>query len=187
MSGLELLFGGLLGGAAASAPLDLVAAGAGTAAAGGLSAGSALGLAGTGLSAIGSLAGGAAANASAKSQAAQMEAQAKSERVKAQRQAFDQRKQADLMGSRAQALAASSGAGASADAPSVVKIMSDIAGRGEQNAQTAMWNGEENARSLEYGAKMTRKTGSASMLGSLLGAGSTLGTGIANYGFSKYR
>jgi hypothetical protein len=110
-----------------------------------------------------------------------MEASAKTERAKAQRQAFDQRRQADLMSSRAQAVSAASGAGAGADAPSIVKIMSDIAGQGELNAQTAMWNGEEQARGLELGAKNARASGRSSMLGSLLGAGATLGTGFAKY------
>lgn len=187
MSGLELipLFGSLVGGVAASAPLDLLAAGAGAGAAGaaggGISLGSALGIAGTGLSALGTIAGGAAAKASGDASAAQQEAAAKTERAKAQRQAFEQRRQSDLLSSRAQAVSAASGAGASSDAPSIVKIMTDIAGQGEQNAQTAMWNGEEQARSLEYGAKIARQSGRSSMLGSLLGAGATLGTGFAKY------
>lgn len=168
MSGLELLIPAI--GSAISSGVSAV---------GGV--GSALGIAGTGLSAIGTLAAGGAANASAKATAQQMEAEAKTERAKGQRQAFEQRRQANLISSRAQAVASASGAGAGSDAPSVVKIMSDIAGQGEMNAGTAMWNGEENARSLEYGAKVKRAEGKSSFIGSVLGAGAQLGTGFAKY------
>lgn len=163
--------------------LPAAAAGGGAAAAGGAAAGgaSALGLLGSFVGAVGTIAQGAAAKQSADFAAQQKEMQANEERAKAQREAFAQRKQAELAMSRQQAVAAASGGGASTDAPTVMKIMTDTAGQGELNAQTAMWDGEERARGLEFSAKADRASGRSSLFGSFLGAGSSLLTGFAKY------
>ncbi len=90
-------------------------------------------------------------------EAKQMETRAGQERASAQRRAIEERRVAGLVGSRATALAGASGAGVS-DA-TVTNLLGDIDTEGELRALTALYEGEEMARGLEYGAQLTRAGG----------------------------
>jgi len=73
------------------------------------------------------------------------------------REAFEQRKMAALMASRALAVAAGSGAGASD--PTVVDIIGNIYAEGAYRSALAMYEGEEEARSLGVAAQARRLSG----------------------------
>jgi hypothetical protein len=121
-------------------------------------------------------------------QAAQLRQQAGQERAAAQRRAIEERRRGTLAVSKARAAAAASGGGA-AD-PTVLKIYGDLAAEGEQNALTALWEGEEAAKGLEaqaagaqyegasadYASRMTskayRRAGYIGAVGNLLSGGS---------------
>jgi len=118
------------------------------------------------LSAAGAMQEGWAAEASAKAQQQQLEYQAKTgeiaagqERASAQRRAMEERRQAGLASSRAQALAAAGGGG-TLD-PSIINIMGDLAAEGEYAADVELYEGEERARELETGAELRKYEGRA--------------------------
>lgn len=134
-----------------------------------------LSAAATAVSALGSIASGNAARGQANYQARQMEQQAGQERATAQRAAIEQRHKAALAGSRAQALAAASGGGASD--PTIVGIQSDIAGQGEYNALSALFNGEERARGMETQAQATRFQGQQARKAGVMGAFTSVANG----------
>ena len=118
--------------------------------------------------------------------------QAGQARATSQRQAIQERKKADLVQSAALARAAASGGGASD--PSVVNILSDIEGKGEYNAMTALFNGEERARGLETDASLKRFEGDQALTGAgmkadatlMSGFGTILGSSGTNSLYSKY-
>jgi hypothetical protein len=129
------------------------------------------------LTAGGSIAAGQAENNSAKFEAQQMEAKAKEEKAAAQRDAEQKRREGTLINSRQQALAAASGAGAGADAPTIVKLMSDTAGQSEYGANSVLYGGNERAAGLNDSAGARRRSGKASLLGSqIAGFGQGFGT-----------
>lgn len=127
------------------------------------------------LGAGGTLMQGDAANRDAKSQAMQLQQQAGQDRAVAQLEAGNRRRSARYAQSRALALAAASGAGASD--PSVVNIISGLEGEGEFGALAAMYEGETSARGLEYAGKTQRSEGKAARNASYLKAGTTLLSG----------
>ncbi len=139
-----------------------------------------LGAAGTAVSAVGTVASGVAAKNDANFQAQQLDAKSKEEMASSQREAAQSKQQADLANSRAQALAASSGGGAGTDAPTIVKLMSDTAGQGQLNADTQLYTGYSRAAGFTDQASATRRTGKASLLGSIFN-----GFGQAAGGISK--
>src|SRR5574341_759638 len=104
----------------------------------------------------------AAAAGAAQQQAAEYEAR-QMEVAAGQRAAQEQRRQAKLVASRALALAAASGAGA-AD-PTVVDIIGDITGEGAYRAAVALYEGEEQARTMRAQAKATRYSGAVAEAG----------------------
>ena len=136
---------------------------------------------GTIMSALGSVAGGIAASNQAEFEAKQLEQKSKEERAASQRDALEARKQSAMVQSRQQAVAASSGGGAGSDAPTIMKLMADTAGRGEYQAQSALYGGEQRARGLMDEAKGRRMSGRASLLGGVLG-----GFGQAAGGFARF-
>lgn len=81
-------------------------------------------------------------------QATQSRQNAGQERAAAQRSANEQRRQAQLLESKALARAAGSGAGG----PGVEKIVGDIGAEGEFRALSDLFIGEERARGLEHQA-----------------------------------
>jgi hypothetical protein len=100
---------------------------------------------------------GEAQRIAAERQAQQMEMNAGQERARAQRLAANERKRADIVGSRVQALSAASGAGALD--PTILDLTTDIEGEGEYRALTQIYAGEERATGLEYGAAGRRYEG----------------------------
>lgn len=95
------------------------------------------------------------------SQAAQLDINAGQQVASAQRAAEDERYQASLLKSRALALAAASGGGASD--PTIVNLMAKLSGRGEYNSETAMYQGQEKARGMTDQARMARYSGDVAM------------------------
>lgn len=125
-----------------------------------------------------------AASAQAKSlrgEATQLDAMAGTERATSQRSAAEQHRQARLLQSRALAVAASSGGGVSD--PTVVNLLSKLSGEGAYRAATALYEGEESARSKEMQAeakrteaKNVKKAALFSAAGTALGAASSMYT-----------
>lgn len=126
--------------------------------------------------AAGAIQQGQAANEAAKFEAQQQEMQGKEEFAASQREADQARKEAELVQSRQQAVAASSGGGA-AD-PTIVRLMTDTAQQGELNAQSSIYGGESRKRGLFDQAMGTRMTGKAALTGSYLGAMGALAGGF---------
>lgn len=91
-------------------------------------------------------------------QARDMERQAVETEAIAQRRAVDQREQADLLISRAQALAAAGGG--SATDPTVLSIIADIDGEGAYRAAMEMYQGERDANILRQEAQYAVMGGS---------------------------
>lgn len=131
---------------------------------------------GTALNVAGTLMTGRSADDSAKAEAAQMRQQAGQERATSQRVAIERRREAELASSRARALAGASGA--SSDDVTMQNITSRISQQGEYNALTAMFEGEERARGLEYGADVRRAQGKTARRASFLGAASDAAAGM---------
>lgn len=136
----------------------------------------------TGAGLVGSIAQGVAANNAADFEARQMEAKGKEEFAAAQREAQMKRREGALVNSRAQAIAAASGAGAGVDAPTIVKLMTGTAGEADFNARSVMYGGEQRKRGLFDSARGRRAEGKASLLGSVIG-----GFGQAANGLSKMK
>lgn len=135
-----------------------------------------LAIGGSALSAGGSI---ISANSQAKElrmQADQLDAQAGLKRASSQRQAIDEKRQARLAVSRGLAVAAASGGGASD--PTVVNTLANIEGEGEYRALTALYNGDEEASSMEAQAAANRRGASAvKTAGALKAAGTILSAG----------
>lgn len=93
-----------------------------------------------------------------------MEIQAGQERAVAQRKAIAQRRQEGLVQSRAQALAAASGAGASD--PTIISNDSLITREGELGVMTSLYQGEQSAQNLETGATLKRYEAASGRAGS---------------------
>lgn len=66
-----------------------------------------------------------------------------------------------LAASRATSIAAASGGGALD--PTIIDILSGIDTQADENAQSALYSGEERARGLEYGAVIERSHGAGNM------------------------
>lgn len=120
-----------------------------------------------GASLLGGVVSGLSENAAAQSEAKQLEAKGKEEYAAAQREAIAKTKEGDLASSRLQALAAASGGGA--DTPTVVNLMSGILSDAKYNAATVRYGGEQRRAGLFDAASNRRKSGQASLLGSVLG------------------
>lgn len=102
--------------------------------------------------------------------------EAKQSVAAAQRRAIAERKNAELLASRAIAVAAAGGGGA--DDPTVLNIVSDIDAEGAYRAAVAMYEGEEQARKLRYQGELQAwegdeayKAGKAKAIGSLVETG----------------
>lgn len=122
-------------------------------------------------------------DAIAKFEAGQMEANAKAERAASQREAANERKRSDYLQSRAKALAASSGAGASD--PTIENIIAGLDAEGEYRALSALYNGEQAAEGMDLGAKVRRIEGSNARSTSRYRAANTLMSSGASL-YEKY-
>ena len=138
---------------------------------------------GTALSAAGSVLGGKATKKANYAEAAGLERMAGQTRASSQRESIEQRREADLAQSRALALAAAGGGGASD--PTVVDIISDLEGEGEYRALTALYNGEEQARGYEDEAKARRKAGKNAKTAGIISGVSTVLSGASSL-YGKY-
>lgn len=123
---------------------------------------------------------GRAAEEDAYFEAEQLEDQSKEEFAASQRDALEARREGRLANSRGQAVAAASGAGAGTDAPTILKIMGDVAQRSEYGAQAALFGGESRRAGLYTQAEATRRTGRAQRRGANLSAMGTIFGGIGN-------
>lgn len=144
---------------------------------------------GTVVDALGSIREGQAQKDLANQQAAGMRIQAGQERATSQRDAFDARRQATLAVSRAKAVSAASGG--SASDPTVVNLEAGIGARGEYNALTALYSGEEKAKALnyqariaKYGGQQAETAGFGKAFDTVLGGATSLYT---NYGQGLFR
>jgi hypothetical protein len=175
MSGLEpLLLAGLTaGGATAGAGAGISLGAIGTAAA----------IGGSALAAIGSIQQGNSARAAAEAEALQAERKASEEQSAAQRNAEQKRKQAQLVMSRQQAVAASSGGGATD--VGVLDLMGDVAAQGELMAQEDIYRGRAKADGLEYSAAVRRMAGNNAQTAGVIGAGTSILNGVSTW--SRYR
>lgn len=95
-------------------------------------------------------------NELAQYRARQLEQNAGQERAASQHKAEQERKQARLVQSRARAVGAASGAVKGTD---IEDILAGLAGEGEYNAQSALYEGEEAARGMEAQANAERYSG----------------------------
>lgn len=114
------------------------------------------------------------ANAEAKQlrgEAEQLDSMAGQDRASSQRRAVEARRQSRLLQSRALAVAASQGG---ASDPTVVNILANLEGEGEYRALTALYEGEEEARSKEAQAKARRKEAKNVKKGALISAGAQI-------------
>ncbi len=133
------------------------------------------------LSAYGKQQAGVAASRAADFQAAQHSQRAGQVRAASQREAIEQRRQAALVSSAVQARAGGGGMD-----PGIVKLETDIAGEGEYRALTALYEGEERARSDEMGAaasiysgKQAKRAGNIGAITSVFNSvGSAYGGGL---------
>lgn len=139
----------------------------------------ALTAAGTALSAGGTIIGAKAEAKQLNSEAGQLEDRASSVRASSQRRAMEERRQSRLASSRALALAAATGG---ASDPTVVNILAGLSGEGQYRALTALYEGEEEGRGLEFEASNRRKEAkNAKRAGYIEAAGSMLKAGSSMY------
>jgi hypothetical protein len=134
--------------------------------------------------AFGTLTGGLDEKKAAEFQAAQLRQNAGQAMASAQRDLYSVQEQTALVASRALAVAAASGGGASD--PTVVKIMAGIAGEGSYRAAVALYQGEEKARAMlnqaravEYQGELSKQSAIRGAFGKFLGAGSAAIKGVA--------
>jgi hypothetical protein len=95
-------------------------------------------------------------NVASQFEAEQLEQAAGQSVAASQRDAAEEKRKADLLASRALALAAASGGGTDG---SVVKIISDLKGEGSYRSAVALYRGEEQARKLRMAGKAKRFEG----------------------------
>lgn len=112
------------------------------------------------------------------------------ERAAAQRGAMTEKRKADLAQSRLTAVAGASGSGA-AD-PTVMDLWGDIGKEGQLNQQNTMAAGEQKASGMEFqadlgrwtadaNARIKRSSAQSTLIGGLLGAGSSMAKGVGDY------
>lgn len=104
-------------------------------------------------------------------QAASLERRGDMEKVKAQRQAMHERRQAELLASRANAIAAKDGGMSPGDSSAV--NFAQMKNEAKINELTALWNGQM-ARDEDYfEAGVTRRTGRSRAIGGLIDTATT--------------
>ncbi len=85
-----------------------------------------------------------------------------------QREAEQRKLEGQLISSRQQALAAASGAGAGADAPTIVRLMTETSKRSRYGEESTLYGGRARRQGYIDSAQAKRDTGNASFLGSIL-------------------
>jgi len=135
------------------------------------------------LSATGSAMGGISENNAAKYTAAQENIAGNNAAGAGQRKAIAERRQGQLVQSRAQAVSAASGGGATD--PTVLDIQSGIGAQTDYNAMTALYEGAEAKRGYDAQASIDRYEGGQAQTAGFLKAGTTLLSGGSSL-FEKY-
>jgi hypothetical protein len=115
--------------------------------------------------------------------AREREEDATAAQAESQREALLERKKAKNLMSRARAVSAASGAGASD--PTVTNILTNIETQGEVNYLNALYSGDTSARGLRSGAATARRTGRAARTASQMNAASTGLSGATSW-YDKY-
>ena len=135
---------------------------------------------GTITTALGQMQAGKAVQKAANFEAAQMRTKAGQERATSQRVSAEERRRERIVQSNLQARAA--GSGASAFDPTIIDLSGDLAEEGLYRANTALYEGEERARSLESGAALRQFEGKqAKRAGYFAAAGTALKGGNSLY------
>lgn len=112
----------------------------------------------------------------------QLDREAKRAQAESQRDAIEARRKTAIQLSRAQALAAASGAGALD--PSVLNLMIGITGEGEMAANNALYEGNERASNLRFQGDVSRYQGYLADKAARTSAKNTLFSGIATAGLN---
>lgn len=187
MSGLEPLLAAAAVGAGETAA---VGAAAGTAAAASAaptlslgSLGSVAGIGGSVLSGVGSIVNANSQADAARAEAAQLERAAGEAQAAAQRNAERKRKEAQLIMSRQQALAAKSGGGATDS--TVLDLMAGAKGEGELQGRMLQYEGDERAAGLTYQAAIKRAMADRAQTAGWIGAGASVLSGLNSW--NRYR
>lgn len=138
---------------------------------------------GTALGASSQIGAGIAARRAANYQAQQDDVNAGQQQAASQRTAYDVNRRATLLQSRVQAVAGASGAGASD--PSVLDIVSRIAGEGAYRSQLALYQGDDAARALRMRGDAARFQGRQAQTAGFVNAFGTVLKGASTL-FDKY-
>jgi hypothetical protein len=88
----------------------------------------------------------------------------------AQREAKERKLEGELIMSRQQAVAAASGGGASTDAPTIVRLMTETAKRSKLGQDSVIYTGESTRSRYNTSAAARRISGENSFLGGIQGA-----------------
>ena len=140
-------------------------------------------IAGTALSAYGERRAGQSAYKASKFEAAQLQQQAQEDLAVSQRKALEIDRQGRLRASKALAIAAASGAGATD--PTVMNLMATYAGETEYEKMVALYEGESAAGYKSLLAESTRQTGrERKQAGRIAGLSTALSGGTSLY--AKY-
>lgn len=142
----------------------------------------ALSLIGSLIGAFGSIMQGNAAAAQAKGQAKMLEKRAEEERAVSHREAIRKTREARMLQSRGQAVAAASGGGA-AD-PTVVNLLGGVGAEGAYQSGLALYEGETKGRGLEFEAKLKRMEAKQQKLSGFINGFSSLLSGFSSFGGS---
>lgn len=138
---------------------------------------------GSGISAAGTIAGGQMAKSMADFEAKQLTNEGQTAVASSQRTMQEQQRRTALVQSTLQSRAAAGG-GTATD-PTVIKLGSDIAGRGEQNALMDLFEGQNRQSQYAGEAEGRRYSGEAAEIGSQLSAAGTIAGGVGGM-FNKY-
>lgn len=138
---------------------------------------------GTVLNAGSQVAGGYQANKAARFEAAQADVNAGQAQAASQRNAADEARKGAFVASKAQALAAASGAGATD--PTVVTNIAEIARETAYRESMAMYGGDERARAFKTQAAALRAQGSAAQRAGWMSGFGTIVKGADSL-FGKY-
>lgn len=95
------------------------------------------------------------------------EAKGREEFAASQREAEERKLQGRLIQSRQQAIAAASGGGAGADAPTIVKLMTETARRTDYGVRSTLYAGESARQAYYDSAAARRRGGDRTFLGSI--------------------
>lgn len=114
-----------------------------------------------------------------------LENQGKADFASAQRDALQKQLETKYLLSTQQAQAAASGAGAGSDAPTIVRMMTETAKRGELASENVMYTGDLYKHNFGASAAAAREGGDASFLGGFLGGAGRLISGAGDFARGK--